>query len=168
MGLFRPVAGQLDFTQTYRTDPILLCVVCVRWTHEYGALLEKYCKCKTDLLGKKNLSQCYFVQHSLQIDWPGTELGPPRWEFGDWPLTHGRSTWSIKVYSRSCLKRLNPQLPKRASDSQLAAVMTGTCKSRVRWTVAPSVRVSTASISHKLLPLCISLSGGILKCVPQF
>ena len=34
------------------------------------------------LIGE-NLSQCHFVPHKFHMDWPGIELGPPRWEAGD-------------------------------------------------------------------------------------
>jgi hypothetical protein len=31
---------------------------------------------------EKNLSQSHFVHHKAHMDWPGRELGPPRWEAG--------------------------------------------------------------------------------------
>jgi hypothetical protein len=30
----------------------------------------------------KNLSQCHFVHNKSNMDWPGIEPGPPRWEAG--------------------------------------------------------------------------------------
>jgi hypothetical protein len=47
----------------------------------------------------KNLSQCHFVHHKSQMDWPGIEPEPPRWE------TSGCESWLLtlkKAYSLSC------------------------------------------------------------------
>ena len=50
-----------------------------------GELVDKWCwQDKTQLLAK-NLFQWPFIHHNSHIDTPGTELGPPRWEGGDYP-----------------------------------------------------------------------------------
>jgi hypothetical protein len=38
---------------------------------------------------EKTLSECHFVHHKSLMDWPGSELWPPRWDASDKP----RDAW---------------------------------------------------------------------------
>jgi hypothetical protein len=48
-----------------------------------GAKVEWNWQGKTEVLGRKYLSQCHFVHHKSNMDWCGIEPGPPWWEAGD-------------------------------------------------------------------------------------
>jgi len=38
-----------------------------------------------EMLGGKSLCQCYLVHQKYLMNWPRTEIGPPRWQEGDRP-----------------------------------------------------------------------------------
>jgi hypothetical protein len=38
---------------------------------------------ETEVLGE-NVSQCHFAHHKSHMAWPWLELGPPRWEAGNY------------------------------------------------------------------------------------
>jgi len=48
-----------------------------RWMNEYGAMVEWYWQWKTEVLGGKNLSQCYFFLNQSHTDWPWMESRAP-------------------------------------------------------------------------------------------
>jgi hypothetical protein len=49
-----------------------------------GASVEWNWQEKTEVLGE-NLSQCHIVHYKSQMNWPGIEPVPPRWNSGDQP-----------------------------------------------------------------------------------
>jgi len=63
---------------------------------------------------EKHLSQCHFVHHWSHMDYPGIELGPPRWKASDWrpePCRQGHSRrLYLKIQFLLCTKHVRSRL----------------------------------------------------------
>jgi hypothetical protein len=98
---------------------------------------------------ERNLSQCHFVHHKFQMDWPG----PPRWEAEPW---HGLRKCSYKQHKYKVTK-LFWQYSMGGGDCHLdAGWLTGVpLQARVRCALPPFVAVRPTLFG----------TGGSVSCV---
>lgn len=54
-----------------------------RWINDHAELVAWHWQGKLKCSEQK-LSQCQLLRHRSYMDWPGVEMGPPRWEAGGW------------------------------------------------------------------------------------
>jgi hypothetical protein len=81
---------------------------------------------------KKTPSQCHVAPHKFRVDWPGREVGPPRWETGYQPP----EPLHICIKLASCFPGLfvSPSSCRQSTTETIwIEVKQKTCKNLAKW-----------------------------------